>query len=367
MKNILVYGLSNEWGGVEKIVTDIVNNVASENLKFSFILTNKTDCIYFDRVFKNNKNVTSFRMISWGDSPRSFKIVLEAYIKENKFDKLWINASCLSTYFVFYKLKKKYAFSIIFHSHGVNFETNSFIKRIILLSFHYVNKLCFANTIDFKIACSVKSAQWMYGTQKDVCVLPNGINFNDYFFNSLFRNELRKKYELEGKKILLNVGRLSKVKNQTFLIKVMKEVIKKDRNVVLIIIGEGECYDELIDIINNNTLNDNVLLLGYKSNVEKYLSMSDLFLLPSLHEGFPLSIVEAQVSGIYSVLSSNISKEVKLSSNMEFLSILDIDCWVDYILKFDYSYSRNSDLNEKFKKYEISSVASEFLSYTNLL
>src|SRR5690606_32766422 len=102
--------------------------------------------------------------------------------------------------------------------------------------------------------------------------------------------------KIENKKIVLNIGRLEEVKNQTFLLDTMRELLAKDRNIVLLIIGEGSLKKILKQKIEELNLNEHVLILGFKSNIEDYLAASDLFILPSKSEGLSIASIEAQAS-----------------------------------------------------------------------
>ena len=121
-------------------------------------------------------------------------------------------------------------------------------------------------------------------------------------------------------------------KNHTFLIDVFYELLKKDNNFVLYLIGDGELKRKIENKVKYLNIEDKVKFLGLRNDVNLILQGMDIFLLPSLHEGLPVVGIEAQASGLECIMSENISKEVKITNLVHFLPINDVKEWVDLIL-----------------------------------
>jgi len=116
---------------------------------------------------------------------------------------------------------------------------------------------------------------------------------------------------------LISVGRLENSKGHFHLIRAVKHVIDKGYKVQLNIIGEGSLYDYLQDLITGYEMQDYVNILGFKNNPYKYIYNSDIFVLPSVSEGFPNVLVEAMICG-KPVIASNCKtgpKEILLPDN----------------------------------------------------
>jgi glycosyltransferase involved in cell wall biosynthesis len=137
---------------------------------------------------------------------------------------------------------------------------------------------------------------------KDIIVIPNGINL-DIFKN--YANNKSSNFEKKCKKILF-VGRLQNVKGVTYLIEAMN-IITKHYDVTLLIVGEGEDREKLEALVKKLELNNFVSFVGKapRSEIPKYMAESDIFILPSISEGFPLVLLEAMASGL-TVVASNV-------------------------------------------------------------
>src|SRR5699024_7320373 len=114
---------------------------------------------------------------------------------------------------------------------------------------------------------------------------------------------------------------LREQKNHFFLLDVFKEVLREHENATLLLVGEGKLREKIQRKILELNLEDNVFLLGNRPDVNKILSASDFFLFPSLFEGFPNAVLEAQTAGLPCLISDTITKEVCVSSDCEYLSI----------------------------------------------
>jgi glycosyltransferase involved in cell wall biosynthesis len=108
---------------------------------------------------------------------------------------------------------------------------------------------------------------------------------------------LKKELGLVDKKVFLNVGRLQKGKGQADLIKAFSEAGKVNKEIVLLVAGEGPYRDELEKLIHNRDLHDRVKLLGYREDVRELLAVADYFIFPSYYEGLPGALIEAIIAG----------------------------------------------------------------------
>lgn len=136
------------------------------------------------------------------------------------------------------------------------------------------------------------------------CTISNGVD-TDLFKNKINKNELRKKLGFPEDRIIFGtVGNLRKVKNHIFLIKAFHKLVLKNPSVKLIIVGKGYTEDiensepELRSYIENNRLEEKVILLGYRSDVQDLLNVMDVYCMTSFKEGLPISMIEAMAVGL---------------------------------------------------------------------
>jgi glycosyltransferase involved in cell wall biosynthesis len=340
MKNIVIYGLSECLGGVEIIILSLLKYLSAK-YNIIIVLANKDECQYLDKV---PIGVSLVNVTAWGHNPSRFKSEFTSLLNSCNCDYVWINACVTSNAAIIRAITKaNRPPKIIMHSHGTNYENDGFLKTLIIKSLHYHNRNLYNRVVNKKWACSVKAAEWFYGESNctNVTIIRNGIDTDAFKYNVLARETLREQYHLGNSFVVLHIGRLSPVKNQSYLLRVFKELCALKSESVLIIAGTGELEAQLKKESEVLGIKDKVIFLGQYQNVSELYSLSDVFLLPSLHEGFPLTLVEAQCSGLTCFVSSSISSEVKLTDNLSFISnTVDPTVWAQTIATHDYSTNR---------------------------
>lgn len=133
--------------------------------------------------------------------------------------------------------------------------------------------------------------------------LVHGVGVDENKFNLEMKNqekeELKKKIGLEANDfILLEVGELNKNKNQIMVINAMKNLMKKNPNIHLLIVGKGQQEEFYKAKINEYNLKDNIHMLGYREDIPQLLKVSDVLVSLSYREGLPVNVMEAMASGI---------------------------------------------------------------------
>lgn len=133
---------------------------------------------------------------------------------------------------------------------------------------------------------------------KKLNVIPNG--YDETLFRFIPSNEARTRLDLpHNKKILLSIGNLVDVKGHAYLIYAMRTVSRIRKDVLLIIVGSGLLKEKLCKLIEKLDLKQEVLLTGDRKHAEipMWMNACDVFILPSLNEGFPTVIPEAMACG----------------------------------------------------------------------
>ena len=142
-----------------------------------------------------------------------------------------------------------------------------------------------------------------------------------FYFNYEKRCEMRKVLKLENKKVIAHVGSFNKQKNQSFIIDVLEELIKIDPKYHVILVGDGNERNNIEYKINEKNLNENISLLGRRTDIADILQAADLMLLPSFYEGLPVVVIEWQALGLKSIVSSYVTSEVKLTELVNFMDL----------------------------------------------
>jgi len=183
------------------------------------------------------------------------------------------------------------------------------------------------------MACGEKAARYLYGKDSsNVSLLNNVVDTKRFCYKEEVRQKIRAEMDVTEKFVMGHVGRFCYQKNQKFLIRVLAEICKREPDVCLLLIGEGEERKEVERLIEELHLKKAVKLLGVLSNVEDYMQAMDVFLLPSRYEGVPVSILEAQATGLPCVISDGVTREMETEYTDYIELSQTVEKWSDTIL-----------------------------------
>ncbi|WEV74280.1 glycosyltransferase [Bifidobacterium sp. ESL0798] len=188
-------------------------------------------------------------------------------------------------------------------------------------------------------ACGEEAGRWLFGNKAvesgKVMIVRNAIDLNSYDYSISKRETQRHNLGVKDNQLVIGtVGRLETVKNQEFLIRVFKEITLRYPNSLLYIVGEGSLHEQLIRLAEKLQLTENVCFTGSVADDWNYMMAMDAFILPSLYEGFPMALAEAQITGLPCYASSNIPEESDITGNLSFVSLNESpSTWADKVLK----------------------------------
>ena len=245
----------------------------------------------------------------------TFSKVFCQYLKREKIDVLHVHGSSAAILLEMVVAKWAGAKKIVTHCHNTQGNHNIIHKILRPL----VNLLA-----DERLACGHKAGQWMYGKQKTFTVIPNCIDIGNYRFDERIRKGARHKLGIEENCIVLgNVGTFTKVKNQTFLLHLIKALHEQGlTGYQLLLIGHGPFKEQVEQKCSELGLDGYVGFLGNRSDVPQLMMAMDIFCMPSLYEGIPITAIEAQATGLSVLISANVSTEVSIS---DLVTLLPID------------------------------------------
>lgn len=235
--------------------------------------------------------------------------------------------------------------NIIAHSHTTMYSDNK-LKAI-------RNKiLCMPlkKQANVYFACSNAAAKFLYGDNSKVYIMNNAIDCNKFRFNKILRREIRNNLNLNDKFVVGHIGRFTEQKNHSFLIDIFLEIKKIKENSVLILIGNGELKDKIKEKVSKLSLENDVKFLNNRKDVHELLQGIDIFLLPSLYEGLPVSGVEAQGAALPCVVSNEVTEELNLG-NCKYISLNEnAKVWAKEVVDFGEGYIRKDNFKEITKK-----------------
>ncbi len=333
---LLVFGTLNR-GGAETLAMNVFRNIDRDKIVFDFVVHTSEKCDYDDEIECLGGIIYRFpryNVLNHFTYKNQWKIFLDTH-KEYKI----IHAHNTATAAVYFPMAKKCGIFTIAHSHIAKSQSGIRQKVVDLY------RLPLRYSADYLFACSQIAGQWLFGKnvskRDNYKVINNGVDCDKFAYNENYRNEIRKEFNIEGRFVVGNISRFHIQKNHSFLIDIFNELHKNDSNSVLLLVGTGDLKDEIQNKVNQLGLNDCVIFAGVRSDIEKILSAIDVFCMPSFREGLPVSLVEAQASGVHIVGSDTISKEIKLTDLVEFCSLRDSpSVWSREILKYSQGYAR---------------------------
>ena len=217
-----------------------------------------------------------------------------------------------------------------------------------------------------RIAPSKLAAEYMFGRNRkvldQVVYLNNGLDIDTYSYSSELRNQIRDQYDLRDRFVMGHIGRFNEQKNHAFLLSVFAKVVEKEPDARLLLVGEGKLEDEIKSKVHELKIEDKVVFAGVQSNVRAYLSAMDLFVFPSLFEGMPNTVIEAQANGLSCIVSDTITKEANITGHVFYLGLEDtFDFWVDNVLQHRNAIRFDAHNILLEQGYDILSVSRRFI------
>ncbi len=342
MKKVLVFGITDNPGGVESVIMNYYRNIDRKKIQFDF-LCNTEIVAYEDEIKKLGGTI--YRVTARSKDRKKFYQDLDEFFKNhsNEYIAIWVNVCSLAN-IDYLKYAKKYGIKRrIIHSHNSQ-NMDSFVRGIL----HRLNKLVLIKYATDFWSCSEKSSEWFYFKKiinsDEYLLVNNAIDCDKFKYSENTRKKYRDEFCLQDKFIIGNVGRLHFQKNQDFAIDVFNEYLKQDPNSILMLVGDGEDKEKLEKKVSELNIIDKVMFMGVRDDVNNLYQAMDLFLFPSLFEGLSLSLLESQASGIDCLVSDTVSSESFFSDNLTSLSLSDsVDSWIKKIGEFKANRSNRKN------------------------
>lgn len=348
---ILMTGMSPVLAGTETFIMNYYRHLDKSKFQVDFIKRTTETVVFEDEIKSNGSKI--FYLPRKGKNPIAYKKAVREFFEEfgNDYDAIWYNAMGIPNIDLLQYAKKYGIRTRILHSHSSMWK-GSAIKYIL----HRWNQTRLKTKVNKYFACSGVAADYMFlgNLRPQVQIIQNAIEMEKFSFSESKRTDLRMELGWNDCKVIGNVGRLDVQKNQPFLIDIFYEAYKKDNTLRLVIIGKRAGTNSTEDLIKEKiqeyNLQDKVLLAGSQFDMQKWLSAMDLFILPSIFEGLPLSAVEAQANGLPVLVSDAITKELKILNQVQYLSLNDDKkVWRDSILEMIHlSRTSQVEIEQKF-------------------
>lgn len=341
-------------GGLETMLMNYYRNIDRNKIQFDF-LTHRNDAKkdYDDEIESLGGKI--YHVSALNPFSLNYRKELKKFFSEHpEYSIVHSHLDCMSAIPLKYA-KQAGVKNRIAHSHSTSQDKN--IK--FLLKKIYKNFI--PKQATHLLSCSTEAGKWMFNGNK-FTVLNNAIDAKKFQYNKEVFATKKKELGLEDCFVIGHVGRFNEPKNHTFIIDVFNEVAKQDETARLVLVGTGDLMENVRSKVNSLNLNDKVIFLGLRSDIAELMQAMDVFLFPSVYEGLPVTLVEAQAAGLPCIISDRISTESMITENITMMSLeTPLNKWCSNVLSYK-NYDKEDtfnqiseagfDINENAKKLE---------------
>lgn len=368
MKRILQVFPSLNRGGLETFVMNVYRCLDKSEYQFDF-LVNRGEGDYTEEIrsYGGRIFVVPQAVNGWFKYTKA----LNKFFKENQgvYSAVHLEASSLSNITTLYYAKKYSVPVRIIHSHSTAVGKKG-LTRFCHLLIHHFSKPFVSTVATHFVGCSDKAIDWLFkGTsaKKKAILIKNGINAKLYTYNQIVRKEIRTEFNLGESLVIGHVGRLSPVKNHSFLLDIFKEILSLRPDSILMLVGDGPERESIERRAKSLGIYNKILFTGTRTDVNRLLQAIDIIVMPSLYEGLPLCLVEAQASGLPLLLADTISRQSKLIDNVVFKSLTDSPkSWGEEAISITSNYQRDdTSIAIKENGYDIKATTDQLVNIYN--
>lgn len=341
---VLHFPIANSKGGITQYALRNWKMIDKSRFQFDFATMSKT--IDFEKDLLDEGCEIHYISCYAEENLEKFKNEFKLILLNGNYDIVHLHTKQWKSFEVELIAKEMGIKSIIVHAHSSGINATEKEKEEEERYLHFKTRSMLSESIATEFwACSRAAAEWLYGEQIEpgrIRVIPNAIDTKRFAYQENVRNAMRRDLGVENKFVLGHVGRFDYVKNHLYLLEILAKVCKIHSNAVLLLVGTGDMEEAIKQRAVELGVEKNLLLVGKSDIPEVYLQVMDVFVFPSLFEGFPLSVVEAQCAGLKCFCSDAITDEVILTPNVQLLALENIDCWVAKITELCLGYERGS-------------------------
>lgn len=335
---------SMDAGGIQSFIMNVYRNIDRDIIQFDFLI-HKRSIGFFEKEIEQMGGKIYIIPSRHDGIFKNRKALDEFFQQHSEYKAVHLHESSLS-YIEPLRFAKKYGIGIrIMHSHNTHIPGSKI--HYILHKYNLLNINKYATN---KLACGQLAGEWMFGKKENNSfnVIYNGININMFNYDKKLRMDTRKQLGIDYEIVIGHIGRFMKVKNHEFLIKIFCEILRYKPNSKLVLVGDGELLDDLKKLTKYLNIDDSVIFLGVRSDIPNLLQAMDVMVMPSFFEGFPVTAIEAQASGLPIVMSDTITDEAVIKQNTMMISLEESpEVWALSILKCLNRIPNNSILFER--------------------
>lgn len=343
-------------GGAETFLMKVYRKIDRSRYQMDFCVNVSEKCDYEDEIKQMGGRF--FRIPPKSENTKEFKKQLKNIVYDNSYDNV-LRVTSNAAGFLDLKIAKKAG-----ASHTIARSSNANDGSLIQSVISRIGRTLWMKYVDEKIAPSDLAAAYTFGKKAfesgEVKKLNNGLDLSIYCYSDEGRKNIREEFNISSQtSVIGHIGRFNAQKNHRFLLTYFNEYRKNNPDSVLMLVGVGTLEEQIKKLADDLGLADSVIFTGLRKDIPALLSAFDLLAMPSLYEGMPNVVIEAQACGVPCVLSDTITREANLSGEVVYLSTANTKEWVvqsERLMKKGRVYA---DMGE----YDINRVSQEFCNY----
>ncbi|WP_169086930.1 glycosyltransferase family 1 protein [Paenibacillus sp. PL91] len=347
-------------GGLETMLMNYYRQMDRSKIQFDFIVHRDEEGHYDQEIIALGGKIYRMPQIKPGNYSPYFKR-LDLFFKEHPYYQVVHAHINENSSFILKAAKKAGVPCRIMHSHLSDLGLD------IKLPFRMYARLAIKDNPSSYFACSKSAGKWLFGKRLadsgKVVVLNNAVDVKQFSFNSSTRDAIRAELAAGDRLVIGHIGRFNEQKNHDFLIDIFKAVHDKEPNSMLVLAGEGHLRPMIEKKIERLGLSEHVKLLGVRADVSDLLQGIDIFLFPSLFEGLPVVLIEAQAAGLSCVISDTITAETDVTGRLQFIGLKQpAEYWAEQMLSASREHADTAELLRK-NGYDTSTMAKWLSDY----
>ncbi len=318
-------------GGAESRIMELYRCIDRSQVQFDFLVHTKDDGQYGEEIKRLGGHIyklPQFKVMNYF----AYRKAIEDFFREHKEHKV-IQGHMTSTAAIYLPIAKKANPEVLTIAHsrnsGVAKGPKGIATKFIRRNLKYKADYCF--TCSKEAGIDVFGEDWV--RKGKVWTVPNGINVNRFRYNETVRREVREELGITDKFVIGHIGRFQFMKNHTYLVDVFAKLCERRDDMMLVLLGKGVDEEQIKNKVKALGLENKVMFLGHHMDVERYYQAFDYFVFPSLFEGLPGCVTEAQAAGLHCLISDKITSEVGMTSLVSYRSIEEApELWAKEIL-----------------------------------
>lgn len=358
IKHLLCIVTNMNTGGAETFLMKVYRQLDKTKYQMDFCICNLEKNFYENEIIKMGGKIYHLPMKT--KNPFKYCYLLFKLIHSNKYNYVFRLGSTIFETFDLYIAMLAGAKIRVFRSCNANSGHHS-----ILIKFHKIFRKIIMKIANVKFAPSDLAAKFTFGNIKNVHLLNNGLDTKQFEFSL---NKLRQELNIQDSFVVGHIGRFNFQKNHKFLLKIFSEIKKQKENANLLLIGKGELEKEVKEQAKELNISDSIKFLGVRSDIPELLSAMDVFVFPSLFEGMPNTVIEAQTNGLPCLISDTITKQAKQTDIVNFMSLKQTPLeWANKAIEITSKQRLENRsqfaLKMKQKGYDISDTTEQLINF----